>query len=70
MKKPSLDISIGKDGKVSVKVHGVSGPECLRLTDAIAKIIGHEESRSLTSEYYGGEQHVGIVGGIQSHTKG
>ncbi len=50
-KQPTIDISIGKDGTVKVKVHGVSGKECTDLTDAIATIVGREESRMLTSEY-------------------
>jgi hypothetical protein len=66
MKKPTIDISIGKDGKVRIKVHGVSGQECVRLTDAIAQIVGREESREMTSEFYGGEQHVGILGGVRA----
>ena len=70
MKKPTLDITIGKDGKVRIKVHGVSGQECVQLTDAIAKIVGHEDSRQMTSEFYGGDQHVGILGGIRAQTNG
>ncbi|HYE62368.1 MAG TPA: DUF2997 domain-containing protein [Phycisphaerales bacterium] len=54
MKKPQFDITIGKDGKVTVKVHGVSGSKCLELSDMVKQIVGHEESRTLTGEYYGG----------------
>jgi hypothetical protein len=56
-KKPTIDITIDADGKVKVKVHGVSGKECTNLTDAIAKIVGREESRSLTSEYHQSPGH-------------
>jgi hypothetical protein len=66
-KKPTIDISIGKDGKVKVKVHGVSGKECTNLTDAIAKIIGREESRMLTSEYRQGSALTsGLTSGLAS----
>lgn len=53
MSTPQFDIRIDKSGKLSVKVSGASGEECLRLTDMLARIIGHEESRELTAEYYG-----------------
>lgn len=52
MGKPQFDISIGKDGKVKIKVHGVSGKECLAITDMLRQIVGREESRQLTSEYH------------------
>lgn len=53
MSQPEFDISIGKDGKVTVRVTGSSGQECLALSDMLKEIIGREESRSLTSEFYG-----------------
>ncbi len=53
MSQPEFDISIGKDGKVTVRVHGVSGEECLQLSDMLKEIIGREESREMTSEFYG-----------------
>lgn len=68
-KKASIDITIGKDGKVKIKVHGVSGKECTDLTDAVAKIVGREESRMFTAEYRqmhgtisagGGHQHSSV----------
>ncbi|MBS0198291.1 MAG: DUF2997 domain-containing protein [Planctomycetes bacterium] len=70
MKKPTIDISIGKDGKVKIKVHGVSGKECLALTEAVAKIIGKEESRQLTSEYFGDGGQVRTHGQTESHVRG
>lgn len=48
-----FDIQIGKDGKVVVKVSGVSGEECTALSDMLRDIIGREESREHTAEYYG-----------------
>lgn len=58
MATPEFDISIGKDGKVKVTVHGVSGSRCLELTDALREILGREESRQLTPEYYAPESVV------------
>jgi hypothetical protein len=54
MKKPQFDITIDKHGQVTIKVHGVSGSKCIQLTDMVKEIVGKEESRKLTSEYYGG----------------
>lgn len=56
-----LDITIGKNGQVRVKVHGSSGEQCMKLSDMIRDIIGREESRELTSEFHGppGQVRVG-----------
>jgi hypothetical protein len=58
MSQPEFEITIGKDGKVNVRVKGVSGKKCLELTDMLRDIVGREESRELTSEYYGPEGQV------------
>ena len=52
MPQPEIDVRIDKSGKVTVKVSGVSGEQCLRLSDAITEIIGTLKSRELTSEYH------------------
>lgn len=51
MSQPQFDIKIDKSGKMTIKVSGVSGEECARLTDMIARIVGIEESREYTAEY-------------------
>jgi len=53
MDRPEFDITIGKDGKLRVQVKGAHGEKCLELADLIRDIVGQEESRQLTSEYYG-----------------
>jgi len=68
MKKPQFDITIDKDGKVTVKVHGVSGSKCIELTDMVREIVGREESRKLTSEYYGGGGEVRYDQEAHGHT--
>lgn len=68
MKKPKFDITIGKDGKVTVKVHGVSGSKCIELTDMVKEIVGREESRRITDEYYGGGGEVRYDVQAQGHT--
>ncbi|MDX2133107.1 MAG: DUF2997 domain-containing protein [Planctomycetota bacterium] len=52
MSAPQFDIRIDTSGKLTVKVSGVSGEECMRLSDMLAQIVGREVSREKTSEYY------------------
>lgn len=52
MGRPEFEIIIGKNGKVTVEVKGVKGPRCLEYADLIKEIVGHEEDRRLTPEYY------------------
>lgn len=60
MERPEFDIVIGKNGKVTVEVKGVKGPRCLDYADLIREIIGHEDQRKLTGEYYGQDSEVRI----------
>lgn len=52
MAKEELEIEISPSGKVTVRTIGIKGPRCLDYADLLAQIIGREESRDLTSEYY------------------
>ncbi len=52
MKQPEFEIEIRPNGEVKVTVKGVSGQECLNYADMLAEIVGKEESRELTNEYY------------------
>jgi hypothetical protein len=52
MERPELDITISRTGKVTVEVKGAKGPRCLKYADLIQEIIGREDSRRLTEEYY------------------
>lgn len=60
MDQPEFEIEIKPDGRVKVIVKGVSGRTCLNYADMIAEIVGNEQSRDLTSEYYeqGGEVRI------------
>ncbi len=58
MEQPEFDITIGKDGKLKVQVKGSQGAKCLELADLIRDIVGQEESRQLTTEYYGPDTKV------------
>ncbi|HVO77121.1 MAG TPA: DUF2997 domain-containing protein [Candidatus Bathyarchaeia archaeon] len=69
MGKPEFDITIGKDGQVKIKVHGVSGKECIAITDMLKQIVGKEESRHLTAEYYGSPGNVRIDTHVETRTQ-
>ncbi len=58
MAKEELEIEISPSGKVTARTIGIKGPRCLDLADLLARIVGKEESRTLTNEYYETEQHV------------
>ena len=70
MSQPQFEITIAKDGKVTVTVKGASGRECLELSDMLREIIGHEDSRRLTSEYYGPDGTVCIDVEVRQETPG
>ena len=46
------EIDIDQDGKVTVRTVGIKGPRCVDCAELFARIIGPEESRELTTEYY------------------
>jgi hypothetical protein len=52
MNRPEFEIVISKTGKVTVEVKGVKGPQCLAYADIIKEIVGREEQRRLTADYY------------------
>jgi hypothetical protein len=52
MANEEFEIEIGPSGKVTVRTIGIKGPQCLDYADMFAQILGREESRELTSEYY------------------
>jgi hypothetical protein len=47
-----FEIEIARDGKVTVRTKGIKGPRCLDYADLFSQIIGREESRELTGEFY------------------
>ena len=49
MKK--MRVRIGCDGKVTVKVEGAAGPECVEFTSLFEKAIGDVEKREYTEDY-------------------
>jgi hypothetical protein len=52
MAQEEIEIEISPSGKVTARTKGYKGASCLDIADVLAQIIGREESRELTSEYY------------------
>ena len=52
MAQEELEIEIGPSGKVTVRTKGVKGPACMDYADLLAQIVGREEQRQTTAEYY------------------
>jgi hypothetical protein len=52
MPAEELEIEIGPDGKVTVRTIGIKGPRCIDAAQFVARIVGREQSRTMTSEYY------------------
>jgi len=60
-----VEIEITAQGKVVIRTKGIKGPQCLDVAQLFAQIIGKEESRELTGEYYEASQV--LQRNIQSH---
>lgn len=58
MAREELEIEISPSGKVTARTIGIKGTRCLDLAEFLAKIVGREESRELTSEYYEAAEQV------------
>jgi hypothetical protein len=58
MAREELEIEISPSGKVTARTIGIKGARCLDLADFLVQIVGREESRQLTSEYYEATEQV------------
>ena len=56
MAQEEIEIEISREGKVTVRTIGIKGPQCLDAAGRFAQILGREESRQLTQEYYESQQ--------------
>ncbi|HAH19287.1 MAG: hypothetical protein A2Y00_06965 [Omnitrophica WOR_2 bacterium GWF2_43_52] len=50
--KQEIELFISDDGELKVHIKGMKGPGCLKVLETLAKEIGSEKGRTLTSEYY------------------
>ena len=58
MAQEELEIEISPQGVVTVRTKGIKGEACMDYADLLAKIVGQEQSRVKTSEYYEAEGEV------------
>ena len=58
MAHEEFEIEIDANGKVTVRTVGIKGARCLEFARLFVEIIGREESRQFTSEYYEPEVEV------------
>lgn len=56
MAEQELEITISPEGKVTVRTHGIKGETCMEYADLLVQIVGREEQREKTTEYYQTEQ--------------
>ena len=52
MEQHDLEITIGKDGKVQVRVAGAKGKQCLQYAQFLEQIVGKLQRQDLTYEFY------------------
>ena len=58
MAQEELEIEIDATGKVTMRTKGVKGPVCMEYADLLARIVGREESREQTHEFFESQEHV------------
>lgn len=58
MRQQEFEISIDKQGKVKLHIHGVKGKKCLEVAKEFEKIIGKIVETKQTSEFYEPETEV------------
>jgi hypothetical protein len=69
VERTEFDIKIAKDGKMVVEIHGSSGKKCMDLADMLREIVGQEEERQRTAEYYGTDGQVRISTQLHGRVK-
>jgi len=52
MARAELEIEIDPTGKVTMRTKGIKGPACMQWADLLVQIVGQEESRQKTNEFY------------------
>ncbi|MGA2500546.1 MAG: DUF2997 domain-containing protein [Tepidisphaeraceae bacterium] len=52
MAAQELEIEISPSGKVTVRTKGIKGEACMEYADLFTQIIGREEEREKTAEFY------------------
>ena len=52
MEPQEIEITIDKEGRITVKVNGAHGTGCLALTSDLENAVGIVEQREHTAEFY------------------
>ena len=47
-----LEIEIDTSGQVTMRTKGIKGPACMNWADLIVEIVGREQERQKTQEFY------------------
>ena len=58
MAQEEFEIEISPDGKVTMRTLGIKGEACMDFADLFVKLLGREESREKTTEYFEAEIEV------------
>jgi hypothetical protein len=58
MSQEEIEIEVDKNGRVTIRTLGIKGKRCLDVAEALAEIIGKEQERTITSEFYESEIQV------------
>ena len=58
MAQEEMEIEISPDGKVTVTTKGIKGSACMQYADLMVQILGREEHREKTAEFYEAGQQV------------
>ncbi len=67
MERPEFDITITRTGKVKVHMRGVKGHRCIEMAELLREIVGREDERRLTSDFYDQEGRVRIHSRVRDH---
>jgi len=67
VQRPELEIVIDRTGRITLEVRGAPGPRCLAYADLVREIIGREDERELTAEYYApdGKVQIDVQAGVR-----
>jgi hypothetical protein len=53
MAEEIIEIAVGSDGKVEMRVNGIPGMDCLAQTEDLVRLLGENvDSQELTAEAY------------------
>jgi hypothetical protein len=62
--KTQLDVTIGADGVVRIKTHGLKGQACLLETKDLEAAVGRVQNREKTAEFY--QQDARVKTGVKN----